>query len=185
MALETNYIFPHPQTFNTISRPTFEGLADFEVGNWVVHTLNLKVNYFALRYTLNNDEIKSMINGNFNSFVGKQYNNAFKIIENKIINSLDPSYLSTYAQYTAKVNQLNDDNRLKWVIGKAEKPQGYSHENTWNFDWNAGGTWTTGGGPAAPGYPAQYHYKYDMKSGSFFCRARVGNKWHGIRIVRI
>ncbi len=185
MSLETDYIFPHPQQFSSIYRPTFEGLADFEIGNWVVHTLNLKVNYSALGYTLNNAEIASMINSNFNSVVGNVYNNTFKMIENKFINSIDPSYLTTYANYTTKVNQLKADNRLKWVIGKAEKPEGYTNQNTWTFDWNIGGSWSTGSGPSAPGgYPAQYHYKYDMKSGSFFGRARVGGVWHGIRIVR-
>ncbi|HMT72721.1 MAG TPA: hypothetical protein PKA77_01515 [Chitinophagaceae bacterium] len=183
MSLETDYIFPHPQQFSTITRPTFEGLADFEIGNWVVHTLNLKVNYSALGYTLNNAEVASFVNKQFNSVVGNVYNNAFKLIETKLINSIDPTYLSTYANYTKKVNELDNQYRLKWVIGKAEKPEGYSHQNTWTFDWNIGGSWTQGGGVG--GYPSQYHYNYDMKSGSFFGRARVGSVWHGIRIVRI
>jgi hypothetical protein len=170
MSLETDYIFPYPQQFSTMTRPTFDGLADFEIGNWVVHTLNLKVNLSALGYSLNNGQVSSFVNHQFNSVVGNIYNNIFKQIETNLINSIDPSYLSTYANYTTRVASLNDQHRLKWAIGKAEKPQGYSHVNTWRFDWNVG----IGEG-----------YSYDMKSGSFFGKARVGNVWHGIRIVRI
>ncbi len=184
MDLETDYIFPYPQQFSTMRRPTFEGLAKFKIGNWVVNTLNLKVNLSALGQSLTNAEISAFVNRNFNSVVGNVYNDGFKIIETKLLNSIDPTYLSTYANYTKKVNSLNESNRLKWVIGKAEKPLGYSHQNTWLFDWNAGGSWSQGG--TQTGYPpANYHYNYDMKAGSFFGRARVGNIWHGIRIVRI
>lgn len=186
MSLETDYIFPHPQQFSAITRPTFEGLADFDIGNWTVQTFNLKVNLSALGQSLTNTQITSFLNNQLNSVVGNVYNNAFKAIETNFLNSIDPTYLSTYANYTKKVNSLDNQNRLKWIIGKAEKPQGYSHENTWRFDWNIGGTWTQGSGGTIPGgYPAQYHYNYDMKSGSFFGRARVGGIWHGIRIVRI
>lgn len=183
MNLETDYIFPHPQQFSTIYRPSFEGFADFEIGNWVVHTLNLKVNLTALGYNLNNAEIANFTNGAFNSVVGGIYQNIWKNIETKLITSIDASYLTSYASYTKKINSLNDANKLKWVIGYTEKPQGYSHENTWRFDWNIGGSWNSGG-TNPDGYPAQYHYNYSMKAGSFFGRARVGNVWHGIRIVR-
>jgi len=183
MDLETDYIFPHPQQFSTMYRPTFEGLANFTIGNHVLQTMNIKVNLSALNYSLTNTEVSSYINSAFNSVVGNVYNDAFKLMETKIINSIDASYLSTYANYTKKINRLNEDNRLKWVIGKAEKPEGYSHANEWIFDWNIGGTYQENGGIG--GYPLQYHYNYSMKAGSFFRRARVGNIWHGIRIVRI
>ena len=100
------------------------------------------------------------------------------------MNSIDPSYSSRYANYTKRINSLDDQYRLKWVIGHSEKPQGYSHENTWRFDWNIGGSYSENGGVSG-GYPAKYDYSYDMKGGSFFGRARVGSVWHGIRIVKI
>lgn len=184
MNLETDYIFPTPQNFTTLSKPTFEGLADFEVGNWVLKTFNVKVNISALGYTLTNSQVSSFINSQFNSVVGQVYNNAFQSIERNLITSIDPSYVSIFEAYTKKFNSLNGDNKLKWVIGKAEKPQGYSHENTWRFDWNIGGTIVSQNGGVG-GYPLEYNYKYDMKGGSFFGRARVGNIWHGIRIVKI
>ncbi|MBC7423439.1 MAG: hypothetical protein H7334_08320 [Ferruginibacter sp.] len=83
-----------------------------------------------------------------------------------------------------KINTLKDDHKLKWAIGKAKKIQGYSNDNTWRFDWNVGGTIVSQGGGVG-GYPSKYNYKYDMKGGSFFGRARVGSVWHGIRIVKI
>jgi uncharacterized protein (UPF0297 family) len=185
MNLETDYVFPHPQYFSTLTKPSFEGLADFEVGNWVVKTAGLKVNLSALNFTLlDNSEISSMVNSQFNSLVGNTYNNIFSTVETKLLNSIDPSYSSRYANYTKRVNSLDNQYKLKWVIGKTEKPQGYSHENTWRFDWNIGGTVVSENGGAG-GYPLKYSYKYDMKGGSFFGRARVGNVWHGIRIVRI
>jgi hypothetical protein len=45
------------------------------------------------------------------------------------LNCIDPTYLSSYANYTKKVNALAEANRLRWRMGKVEKPQGYSHEN--------------------------------------------------------
>lgn len=184
MNLETDYIFPFPQDFINLARPTFEGLADFQVGNNMLKTLNIKANISALGFSLNNSQISSFINGQFNSFAGNTYNNIFKDIENNLLNSIDPTYLSRYAAYTKKINTIKDDRKLKWVIGKAEKVQGYSHANTWRFDWNIGGTIISKGGGVG-GYPLQYNYNYDMKGGSFFGKAKVGTVWHGIRIIKI
>lgn len=67
MNLETDYIFPSPQNFSAITKPTFEGLADFEVGNWVAKTFNLKVNYQALGFNLTNAQVISFVNDQFTS----------------------------------------------------------------------------------------------------------------------
>jgi uncharacterized protein (UPF0297 family) len=184
MNLQTDYIFPHPQDFSVLTRPSFEGLADYQIGNWVVNTVGIKVNLSALGFSLNNSQVSSFLNNQFNSVIGNTYNNIFKVIENNLLNSIDPNYLSRYANYTKRVNSLDAQYKLKWIIGYAEKPQGYSHENTWTFDWNIGGGFSTNGGVTG-GYPAKYDYSYEMKGGSFFGRARVGNVWHGIRVVKI
>jgi hypothetical protein len=188
MSLETDFIFPYLSQYTLIQRPTFEGFANFTIGNNILNTLNVRVNLTALNGSnnfpvLTNPQISDWINKSFNRLAGNTYNNVFKAIETNIINSIDPSYLSTYATYTKKINELNEANKLKWVIGKAERPEGYCHQNTWLFDYNLGGSYTQNGGVG--GQQLQYHYNYTMKAGSFYGRARVGNVWHGIRLIKI
>ena len=171
MDLWTSYVFPHPQKYNTLGHPSFLGLANFKFGNFTLNTFNIDLNLsFGSYPILNSAQISSFVNSQFNSFVGSHYNNLFSSTEHNLINSIDPTYLTTYAAYTKKVNTLDNANRFKMVLGKAEKVQGYSSSNDWTFDWNIG----FGGA----------QYTYDMKSGSFFGRARVGSNWYAIRTVR-
>ena len=170
MYLWTDYVFPYPQQYN-LQRPTFDGLADYKIGNFAFKALGLKINVKALGYTLNNTQITNLINGQVNNVIGNQYNNLFKEIENRIIGSIDPSYPVKYANYKKLTTSLDDKNRFEMRFGFTEKPEGYSHKNKWGIDFNVG----FGGA----------EYKYDMKGGSFFGRARLGNNWYAMRIVRI
>jgi len=182
MDLTTNYVFPHPSQVTLPNRPQFGGLADFQIGNFLLkNVLHVNVNLSALNYSLSNNEVTSFIDGQFNSLVGNLYNNLYKQMEDKILNKIDNGFSARWDGYTKSIAKLDEQYKLKVVLGKAEKPQGYSHSNDWTFDWNIGVSFGSGSVPG--GYPAQYSYRYEMKSGSFYTRARVGNIWHGIRIV--
>lgn len=183
MYLETDYIFPHPQQFSVMQRPEVASWANFEIGNHLLQVMHINVNLSALGFSLTNSQISSFIDGQFNSLVGGVYTNIFEDIEKRVLNSIDPSYISTYANYTKRLNALKNDYKLKWVMGKTEKLGVYASSNTWDIDTNFGGTYSYGGVPPG-GYPAQYNYRYDMKGGSFFVRAKTYGVWRGIRVVK-
>ncbi|CAM4518495.1 MULTISPECIES: hypothetical protein [Myxococcus] len=170
MDLHTSYIFPTPHTYNTLAKPNFTKIVKFKLGNWLFDAMNIDVNINALRFNLTQAQINSFVNNQLNQFIGGQLNNVWAGIERGIINAIDPTYISRYAEYTKKVNSLKEQNRFRITLGKAEKHRGYSHKNSWTFDWNVA--------------VGQSTYSYDMKAGSFLGRARVGCSWHGIRIVR-
>ncbi len=170
MDLETDYIFPHPQQFSALTRPDFTGIANYSIGNNTLSVVGINVNQNILGYTLNNAQLTSFINHTYNSFIGNLYQNGFHYIENNILSAIDPSYPSQYASYTKMVNSLDDQYRLKFVIGKGERAQGYSHSNHWTFDWHVG-------------FGEGNNINYTMKAGSFYGRARVGCNWYGIRTV--
>lgn len=173
---------PHPNPYAVPGKPELAGLADFRIGNWTLKTLHVNLSISALNYSLTNSEVATYLDNGFNQLAGNVYTNLFKLFENKILNQIDRSYASRWAEYTKVMNSLDNQYKLKWVVGKGEKPQGYSHANTWLFDSNIGLTYKVNG--AVPGgYPAAYHYNYTMKAGSFYGRARVGNIWHGIRVI--
>ena len=182
MSLETDYVMPHPNPYAVPGKPELAGLADFRIGNWTLKTLHVNLSISALNYSLTNSEVATYLDNGFNQLAGNVYTNLFKLFENKILNQIDRSYASRWAEYTEVMNSLDNQYKLKWVVGKGEKPQGYSHANTWLFDSNIGLTYKVNGGVPG-GYPAAYHYNYTMKAGSFYGRARVGNIWHGIRVI--
>lgn len=183
LKLETDYIFPHPVEFSQLNKPTFGGLADFQIGDQVLKTVHLDVNLNALGYCLNNSEIANFIDGKVNSLAGTVYNDLFKIMENKVLNSIDPTYINHFAENTKVINRIDDLNTLKWQLGKGERKQGYSHENTWVFDWNIGLKFTENGGVSGSFQSSDANYSYNSITGSFFARCRVGTNWHGIRMI--
>ena len=172
MDLETDYIFPYPQTYNTLSRPNFTGVANFSIGNNTLATVGIDINIKAIGYSLTNSQVTSFINHQYNKIVGNVYENAYTYIENNIIGSIDPSYITQYQNYTKMIKSLDDQHRLKWIIGKTERYQDYSHENHWTFDWHVG-------------FGSGNSVNYTMKAGSFYGRIRVGCNWYGIRTVVI
>ncbi|MCY1001826.1 hypothetical protein OWM54_32195 [Myxococcus sp. MISCRS1] len=189
MKLDTDFIAPYPQTYQTLSKPKFNGLANFKVGNWAVEVMNISVNFNppGPGRPITTDDVAKWISSGFNSVVGTVYNNIWKVIETNIIAAIDFSYLEKYAKYTKMVNALDEAHRLKYALGRGEKPQCYSHKNTWWFDANAGVRYLVRGGvPGPPGSPpTKVNYKYSMKAGSFYGRARVDGNWYGIRMVRM
>ncbi|PZX60659.1 hypothetical protein [Hydrotalea sandarakina] len=182
MSLETNYIMPHPNSYAVPSKPEVAGFADFKLGNHLLQALHVNISVSALQYSLTNSEVATYLDNGFNHLVGNVYTNLFNQFENKILNQIDRSYSTRWAEYTKVMNNLDNQYRLKWQLGKGEKAQGYSHENTWILDQNIGVTYKVNGGVPG-GYPAQYNYKYELKAGSFYARARVGSNWHGIRAI--
>lgn len=182
MSLETDYIMPHPNSYAVPSKPEVAGFADFKLGNHLLRALHINISVSALQYSLTNSEVATYLDNEFNHLAGNVYTNLFNLFENKILNQIDRSYSTRWAEYTKVMNNLDNQYRLKWQIGKGEKTQGYSHENTWILDQNIGVTYKVNGGVPG-GYPAQYNYRYEMKAGSFYARARVGTIWHGIRVI--
>ncbi|RKH05034.1 hypothetical protein [Corallococcus carmarthensis] len=186
MKLDTDYIVPYPQNYNTLARPKFNTLADYKIGNWLVKTANISVNIKVPYYPITTQDIASWTNGGINSLIGNAYTNIWKGIETHVMDAIDPTFKTRYEAYSKMVTNLDDANRLRWVMGAGEKPQCYSHQNTWRFDANAGFRYAKNGGVAGPPGtpPAKVNYKYSMKAGSFYGRARLGGSWYGIRLVR-
>ena len=174
MSISSSYIFPHYHQFSDIFKPEFGGLADFQIGDVLLKTANVNVNLTALNYSLTNSQVSSFIDNTFNSVVGNIYQSIYQEIEDKLINDADPNFKTKYASYTTQINDLNEEYRFKFRIGKAKKPQGYSHKNIWVFDYNVG-----------YGTDPNTHYSYEMKAGTFWGIARVGNHWFAIRTVVI
>ncbi|MDP1357467.1 hypothetical protein, partial [Klebsiella pneumoniae] len=86
-------VFAYPQQFSNLSRPSFSGLSQLRIGNHVVDALNIRVNANVLGYTLNNNQISALLDGQLNQIVGGVYQNIFRGIETRLINEVDPSYL--------------------------------------------------------------------------------------------
>ncbi|WP_241758034.1 hypothetical protein [Myxococcus landrumensis] len=170
MDLHTNYIFTTPQNFNTLQRPNFTKIIKFKLGNYLFDVMDINVNVNALGYSLNQSQINAFVNSQLNQVVGGQLNNAWTGIENSFLASIDSNYVERYKNYTKKVNSLKEQNRFRITLGHVEKHLGYSHKNSWTFDWNIA--------------LGQNTYKYDMKAGSFFGRAQVDCAWYGVRIVK-
>ena len=168
--VESDYVFVHPEQYSTLTRPAFTHAANFSIGNNTLHTVGINVNINALFYTLTNAEVTSFINKKYNKIVNGLYTDGFRIISDKLISSIDPSYLTQYEAYTKMVQSLDDQYKLKFILGQGERYQGYSHENHWTFDWHVG-------------FGTGNNVHYTVKAGSFYGRLRVGCTWYGIRTV--
>ncbi len=130
---------------------------------------------------LNNYNIpaSNFINGIFNTSANNTFNDIFSPFVNNLIAYIDPSFPSRYENNTKRINSLMEQNKYRISISNGTKKQGYSHKNTWRFDWNIGAEIFPGPHTSNPSY------RYDMKSGNFFGRARVGCKWYGIKMIKI
>lgn len=180
MDLHTSYIFPTPQQFNTLASPQFTGVFNLTIGNHVLDAVGINININGpFGSNISNSQVSNFINGQFNSLLNNTFNDNFTPFVNNLIANFDPSYPSRYANYAKRVNSLIDQNRYRISLSNGIKAQGYSHFNTWRFDWNIGAEIFPGPNTSNP------TYTYDMKTGSFYGRARVGCKWYGIRIVRL
>lgn len=186
MKLDTDYIVPFPQMYNTLAQPKFAGLAKYKLGPKLIDVANISFNATTPYFTITQNDLASWANSAINSLIGSIYTNIWQGIENHIMDAIDPSFRTRYAAYTKRVDAINDQNRLRWVIGSAFKPECNVHKNNWTFDTNFGIKFTQNGGVAGPPGtpPAPVNYKYSMKAGAFYGRTRVGTSWYGIRMVR-
>ncbi|NVJ21580.1 hypothetical protein HUW62_10160 [Myxococcus sp. AM011] len=189
MKLETSYIVPYPQYFNTLVKPKLSSLADYKIGNWVVKAANIAVNLNppGPGGPITTQDVAGWISGAINTLIGNVYTNIWKTIERHVMDAIDSTYNTRYAAHTKMVSDINEAHKLRWVSGQGEKTQCYSHENTWWFDANAGIRYIKNGGVAGPPGtpPTQVNYKYSMKAGSFYGRTRIGGSWYGLRFVRL
>jgi hypothetical protein len=171
MNLLTDYTYPTPARYNNIARPNFAGEYTVDLGNNVVNAIGIDFNLKLWgQPAISNDGFSRLINSQVNTLIGNQFTNHFTEISNSLISYIDPTFVSRYANHTKIVNALNEQNKYRFIIGKGERTQGYSHVNVWRFNYNFGTPDAT--------------YSYTMKSGSFFGRCRVGNQWYGIRLIK-
>jgi len=187
MDLRTTSLYPAPQNFNTLARPNWDGISRYTLGNFDFDVINFKVNlsasFMGYTYNLTTQTINTFANGEFNKYVGGQFDNLFRNAVNDVASSFDPTFIQRYKDYAANVESLDWQNRLQFGVGYIRKHQGYSHINRWVFDWNVGGTVKLNlqTGSVISGSTQTYDYK--MKHGSFFGKARLGNYWWKYRIV--
>lgn len=186
MKLDTDYIVPSPQMYNTLARPKFNKLAKYKLGSKLIDTANISFNADIPFYPITQQNLADWANSALNSLIGSTYNNLWQFFETNVVDAIDPSFKTRYAAYTKMVDAINDEHKLRWAIGAAEKPLCNIHKNNWTFNTNGGIKFTQNGGVAGPPGtpPAQVNYKYSMKAGSFNARTRVGSSWYGIRMVR-
>jgi hypothetical protein len=186
MKLDTDYIVPVPQMYNTLAQPKFQNLAKYKLGSKLIDVANISFNANLPFFPITQNNLAAWANSAINSLIGSIYTNIWQGIENNIMDAIDPSFRTRYAAYTKRVDAINDQNKLRWVIGAALKPECNVHKNNWTFDTNFGIKFTQNGGVAGPPGtpPAQVNYKYSMKAGAFYGRTRVGSSWYGIRMVR-
>ncbi|MFY1829247.1 hypothetical protein ACN47A_25235 [Myxococcus fulvus] len=169
MDLHTNYtVIPH--TFGQGPRPNFKGLAKFKLGSMTINLMDIDFRIdLAKGKTITHAHAASLLNSQINSVIGGVYNNIWAQIETQIVGAISPAYLREYAAYTKRVNTYNELTHLRFILGKVEKYRGAGHKNDWVFDWNVKIGAAT--------------YKYDMRAGSFFGRARKGCNWYAVRVV--
>lgn len=182
MDLKTDYVFPTPQQFNSLSQPQFTGFFNMKIGNHILEDvlgINLNINIPFTNNNITNTDASNFINGIFNTYVNNTFNDIFSPFVNNLIAYIDPSFPSRYENNTKRINSLMEQNKYRISISNGTKKQGYSHKNTWRFDWNIGAEIFPGPHTSNPSY------RYDMKSGNFFGRARVGCKWYGIKMIKI
>ena len=187
MDLRTSNVFPSPQNYNTLPRPSFAGIGKYTLGNFdfdVVNVdVNLSANFFGRTYSLTNKTMNTLISGQLNDYRGGQFDNLFTSTVKDIAESFDAGFKQRYANYAMNVQTIDNANKLKFAIGYVRKPQGYSNINRWTFDWNTGATVLIDPqtGSVISGSPKTY--SYEMKHGSFFGKARLGGYWWKYRIV--
>ena len=181
MDLRTKFTWPYPHQYNTLPRPSFNGVSKQTLGNWSFDVVNVDVNlsasFLGYTYNLTTNSLNTLINGQLNDFKNNQFDNLFTKAVDEIGNSFDPTFKQRYKDYAMNVQTLDNANSLKFACGYVTKPETYSHINRWTFDWNVGLKYTSNGGLSGNAYG------YDMKHGSFIGKARVGSYWTKFRII--
>lgn len=183
--LETNYFFPTPQTSAAMQMafPKFKGFEYFKLGNHVAKALIFVLGNYGLGFvtptsTISQNDIFKFTNGILNSpSTTNRVDDLMKsVVPGLISQYIDPTYNERYKNepaYISSYKSITDQTMLRFTASQVYKKQGYSDNNNWRFDWNIMIS-NTGETP----------YKYDMKSGNFIGKARIGNSWAGVRLVK-
>ncbi|MBX9891007.1 MAG: hypothetical protein K2Y12_01670 [Chitinophagaceae bacterium] len=181
--LETDYFIPTPQqqAAMQMALPKFKGFKKLKIGNYITDFLDFAFGSTILPFIPNRFSFathQNFINGIINSPQATNLVNdeMKKIIPGIIDQYVDPTFKDRYKNepvYITSYKSVSQQSMLRFTAAQAYKKQGYSDNNNWRFDWNIMIS-TIGDTP----------YDYKMKSGNFIGKAKVGNNWAGIRIVK-
>ncbi len=183
--LETDYFFPTPQTMAAMQMafPKFKGLKKVKLGNHVANYMAFVLGDKGLGFAsptsvIAQNDIYRFTNGFLNSPITTNLvNNVMKnIIPGVIDQYVDPTYKDRYKNepaYITSYKEITNQTLVRFTAAQVYKKQGYSDNNNWRFDWNL----MVSSEGEAP-------YKYEMKSGNFIGKARIGDSWVGVRVVK-
>jgi hypothetical protein len=177
MDLETTYFFPTPEymAMMQMANPQFNGLVNLKLGNFIAQAWNFSFSVNTRLYSNNftSADLSSFLNGQLNQYINGKVDPIAERIKNGFVNWADPSFQTRVRNEAMQIRNVKNQSLLRFTIINGYKTQGYSNKNNWRFDWNV--MFSTSG---------QTAYTYNMKAGNFIGKARVGNDWYGIRIVR-
>lgn len=181
--LETSSFIPTPETMAAMQMafPKFKGFKKFKLGNHVANYLAFgldKVLFFLPPGTLSYNQYYQYINGLINSpLTTSVVNNRMKEFVPTLIDQyVDPTYKDRYKNepvYITSFKEIQNQTSIRFTAAQVYKKQGYSDNNNWRFDWNIMIS-TVGELP----------YTYKFNSGNFIGKARIGDSWFGIRVVK-
>lgn len=180
--LSTDYFIPTPQSMAAMQMafPKFKGFKKFKLGNYIADYMAFALGeggLFLPPFRIPQESISKFFSGNLNTALTNGVNNIMKDIVPAMIDQyVDPTYKDRYKNepvYFTSYKRITDQTKLRLTAAQVYKKQGYSDNNNWRLDWNIMIS-NSGEGP----------YSYDIKSGNFIGKARVGNNWFGIRVVK-
>lgn len=180
--LSTDYFIPTPENMAAMQMafPKFKGFKKFKLGNYITDYMAFALGeggLFLPPFRIPQESISKFFSGNLNTTLTNGVNNIMKDIVPAMIDQyVDPSYKDRYKNepvYFTSYKRILDQTKLRLTAAQVYKKQGYSDNNNWRFDWNIMIS-NSGEGP----------YSYDIKSGNFIGKARIGNNWFGIRVVK-
>ena len=181
--LETSDFIPTPQTTAAmqVAFPKFKGFKKFKLGSYVADYLAFgldKVLFFLPPGAISYNQYYQFVNGLINSPLATSgVNNRMKEFVPTIIDQyVDPTYKDRYKNepvYITSFKEISNETLIRFTAAQVYKKQGYSDNNNWRFDWNI----MISNVGEAP-------YTYKLKSGNFIGKARIGDSWFGIRVVK-
>ena len=180
--LKTNYVIPTPETMAAMQMafPKFKGLKKFKLGNHVADYMAFALGGGGLYlppWNFSEEKVSKFFSGQINSFLANQVTDLMKDFVPAMIDQyVDPTYKDRYKNepiYFSSYKQITDQTQLRFTAAQVYRKQGYSDENNWRFDWNI-----------MLSLNGETAYKYEMKTCNFIGKARIGNNWAGVRVVK-
>lgn len=180
--LETDYFFPTPQTMSAMQMtfPKFKGFKKIKLGNYVGDFMEFSLGNFGLNqlFRLPQGTISNFTNGVLNSPLSTNLvNNIMKDVVPALIDKyVDPSYKDRFKNepvYITSFKNVQNRSKLRFTAAQTYKHVFNTDDNNWRFDWNI-----------MISINGDLPYSYKLKSGNFIGKARVGNNWVGVRIVK-